>query len=54
MTEASEESTYEFDVAVSYAGEDRELVEEIVSRLKVAGIHVFYDTVARPTCGARI
>src|SRR5689334_16213462 len=44
MTEASEEPIYEFDVAVSLAGEDRELVEEIVSRLKVAGIRVFYDT----------
>ena len=44
MTEASEEPIYQFDVAVSLAGEDRELVEEIVSRLKVAGIRVFYDT----------
>ena len=44
MTGASEEPTYEFDVAVSFAGEDRELVEEIVSRLKGAGIHVFFDT----------
>jgi TIR domain len=44
MTGASEEPTYEFDVAVSFAGEDRELVEGIVSRLKGAGIRVFYDT----------
>ena len=44
MTGASKEPTYEFDVAVSFAGEDRELVEEIVSRLKDAGISVFYDT----------
>lgn len=44
MIGASEEPTYEFDVAVSFAGEDRELVEEIVSRLKDAGVHVFYDT----------
>lgn len=36
--------TYEFDVAVSFAGEDREFVEEIVDRLKSAGISVFYDT----------
>ncbi len=40
----SEEATYEFDVAVSFAGEDREFVEEIVSRLKHEGIRVFYDT----------
>ena len=44
MTEASEEPTYEFDVAVSFAREDCELVEEIVSRLKDTGIAVFYDT----------
>ena len=43
MTGASEEPTYEFDVAVSFAGEDRELVKEIVSRLKDAGKRVFYD-----------
>jgi hypothetical protein len=44
MTGASAESTYEFDVAVSFAGEDRDFVEVIVSRLKDAGIRVFYDT----------
>ena len=42
--EAAEGSTYEFDVAVSFAGENREVVDEIVSRLKDAGITVFYDT----------
>jgi hypothetical protein len=35
---------YEFDVAVSFAGEDREFVQDIVDRLKGAGISVFYDT----------
>jgi TIR domain len=44
MTGVLEEPTYEFDVAISFAGEDREFVEEIVSRLKDAGIRVFYDT----------
>ena len=48
MTGASEEPAYEFDVAVSYAGEDRELVEEIVRRIKDAGIRVFYDTDYQP------
>src|SRR5580658_6605423 len=43
-TGASEEPGYEFDVAVSLAGEDRELVEEIVNRLKDASVRVFYDT----------
>jgi TIR domain len=44
MTEVSEQPTYEFDVAVSFAGEDRELVEEIVRRLRDADVRVFYDT----------
>jgi hypothetical protein len=44
MIGASEEPTCEFDVAVSFASEDRELVEEIVSRLKDTGVRVFYDT----------
>jgi hypothetical protein len=34
---------YEFDIAVSFAGEDRELVRQVVGRLKAAGISVFYD-----------
>ena len=45
---ASGESTYQFDVAVSFAGEDRELVEGIVVRLKDAGVRVFYDTDFQP------
>src|SRR5690348_5129328 len=44
MTSASEEQGYEFDIAVSYAGEDREFVQEIVDRLRCAGISTFYDT----------
>jgi hypothetical protein len=43
MTAASEE-TYEFDVAVSFAGEDREYVEEVVAPLKQAKVRVFYDS----------
>lgn len=41
---AAEEPTYEFDVALSFAGEDREYVEEISEQLKAAGMRVFYDT----------
>lgn len=35
---------YEFDVAVSFAGEDRALVEEVVSAIKAAQVRVFYDS----------
>lgn len=44
MATASGEPVYQFDIAVSFAGEDRELVEEVVGKLKNAGIRVFYDT----------
>jgi hypothetical protein len=34
---------YEWDVAVSFAGEDRGLVRDVVRRLQSAGVTVFYD-----------
>jgi hypothetical protein len=34
---------YEFDVAFSFAGEDREFVEEIVTSIKTKNVRVFYD-----------
>lgn len=37
-------SEFEYDVVVSFAGEDRLSVERFVSLLKVAGLKVFYDT----------
>lgn len=42
--EASNEPVYEFDVALSFAGEDREFVEGIVDQLGKSGLRVFYDT----------
>ena len=44
MTDSPAQDTYEFDVAVSFAGEDREFVEEVVAQLKQAGLRVFYDS----------
>ena len=32
-----------YDLAVSYAGEDRPIAEEIATRLRAAGYEVFYD-----------
>jgi hypothetical protein len=43
MSQTVVEAEYEFDVAVSFAGEDREYVEGVVSPLKAAGVRVFYD-----------
>lgn len=34
---------YEFDVALSYAGEDRSYVHEVAKRLRADGVSVFYD-----------
>lgn len=37
------ESNHEFDVALSFAGEDRSYVDEVAAALKKDGIKVFYD-----------
>jgi hypothetical protein len=34
---------YEFDVALSFASEDRAFAEEVAEALRAAGVHVFYD-----------
>ncbi|MBQ4819003.1 TIR domain-containing protein [Aquimarina sp. MMG016] len=36
-------NSYEYDVALSFAGENREYVEEVANILKTKGISVFYD-----------
>jgi hypothetical protein len=36
-----------YDVALSFAGEDREYVEKIATELRDAGVSVFYDTFQR-------
>lgn len=41
--EKEEPKTYSYDVAISYAGEDRELVEELANCLKGHGVQIFYD-----------
>lgn len=35
--------TYEYDVALSFAGEDRSYVEQVADCLRRAGVRVFYD-----------
>lgn len=34
---------YKYDIAVSFAGEDRDFVEKIVVALRLKGVNVFYD-----------
>jgi len=37
------ENDYEYDVALSFAGEDRAVVESLASLLRDDGVRVFYD-----------
>ena len=46
MTRVSEGNIYDFDVAVSFAGDDHELAEEVVNQLRVAGLTV--DRLSNP------
>lgn len=38
---------HDFDIAVTFAGEDRDFVDEVVSLVKAAGFSVFYDEDAK-------
>jgi hypothetical protein len=37
------EDPYEFDVALSFAGEDRQVAESLADGLRNFGVRVFYD-----------
>jgi TIR domain-containing protein len=39
----SDNGEYEFDVALSFAGEDRQVAENLADGLRAAGVRVFYD-----------
>lgn len=40
---ASGPPTFVYDVALSFAGEERRFVQEVAERLKAAGVRIFYD-----------
>jgi hypothetical protein len=40
---SSEETGFQYDVALSYAGEDRAYVEQVAQHLEARGVRVFYD-----------
>lgn len=42
-SELEEQSTFEYDIALSFAGEDREIAAEIANALIIEGVKVFYD-----------
>jgi TIR domain len=43
MAENQNKPSREYDVALSFAGEDREYVEAVASSLQQAGVSVYYD-----------
>ena len=43
MTDQTSKPDYEYDVALSFAGEDRNYVEQIAELLRSRHIRVFYD-----------
>ena len=43
------DSAFEFDVALSFAGENREYVRSIANELRARGIRVFYDQYEQAT-----
>ncbi len=49
MTEDGHEVTYEFDVALSFAGENRDQAEALAELLTDAGVRVFYDLYEQPS-----
>ncbi len=44
MIEEAEQPQYEFDAALSFAGEDREYVTEVNAAFKLAGVRTFLDS----------
>jgi hypothetical protein len=45
----SSKTSNEYDIAISFAGEDRKIAEEIAEKLKSNGIKVFYDSYEKAT-----
>ncbi len=43
MNELKESKSFDYDVVLSFAGEDWEYVEDVATFLKDEGIRVFYD-----------
>jgi hypothetical protein len=49
MTESEAQNSHLYDIALSFAGEDRDYVEQVARGLKYRGIRVFYDTYEEAT-----
>jgi hypothetical protein len=49
-----DEKVYEFDVALSFAGEDRANAERLAKLLRESNVRVFYDEFVKATLWGRI
>tara|TARA_R110000868_G_scaffold411317_2_gene703076 strand:+ start:5 stop:817 length:813 start_codon:yes stop_codon:yes gene_type:complete len=49
MEESESKSNSEYDIAISFAGENRAVAEEIAKKLTSSGIKVFYDSYEKAT-----
>lgn len=49
FSNSSSKTSHEYDIAISFAGEDRKIAEEIAGKLKAIGIKVFYDSYEKAT-----
>src|SRR5215218_6176143 len=49
LVTANVDPDFQFDVALSFAGEDREYVDNIADRLRTHGVKVFYDRYEQAT-----
>jgi len=49
LADSDKQSSTEYDIAISFAGEDREIAESIAKKLKSNGIKVFYDSYEKAT-----
>lgn len=49
LADSDKQTTTKYDIAISFAGEDREVAESIAEKLKSQGINVFYDSYEKAT-----
>jgi len=43
----SNDETYEYDIAISFAGKDRSYAEALADVLRNRGVHVFYENMKK-------
>ncbi len=49
LVDSDKQTATDYDIAISFAGEDREVAASIAEKLKSQGIKVFYDSYEKAT-----